>query len=123
LLATTINEQSPVILLSRIVDASGNPVTQSEVSDLTCSVWDTTANTETGITLDVSTCISDNLIAADPRWTADTIGYNLILEIDGSYFPSGGHIYRVELNVLPSAGNPYSLVWEFIAQTIYSSSI
>ena len=124
MLNSTVNQNSAVALLYRVLDISGEPITQAEVSALTCEVWDTNAGTLVNSpTLTVADCVFDTL-QIDARWTAiggDTTGYNVAIELDGDNFPTGGTTYRIETKVTPAAGSTYYLPVEVFAQPIYST--
>ncbi len=107
----SIIENSPVILMARIADALGIPVTAADVDSLTIKVFNQATGTQISTTIEptVSDVIFDTL-QEDNRWL-DEDGYNFAYEVDGSYFPDGNTKYQVEVKVTPSdtEANPFIL--------------
>jgi hypothetical protein len=114
----TITENSPVVLLARVTDATGSLLVSSTVSSILVSVWDR----ESGIEIvpeyhPLPTAVIHNTLQTDARWTADSIGYNMEVVIAGTYFPEGNTTYQVEVNLTPTNGGSGPIVIPYALQT------
>ena len=104
--AATSFEDSGVILMARVVDQNGSNVTQSDITSVHMSVYETPANTEVSSnnnTLTVSNVVF-NTLQNPTIWTTDTTGYNFRYDVPAVELPDGDKTYRFEFRFLPSTG-------------------
>ena len=119
ILTGKVIENSAAVLLARVTDVTGDPVTQADVARLTCKVFDADTETMTGNpTLDVADVVF-NTLQKDARWTADKVGYNVAVPLSGDHWPTQG-AYTVEVKVTPTAGDPFYLIWHLQAENVLS---
>jgi len=123
------NEDGSATLLARImarngsgavVTGEGKWTTQADFASITCKVFDrTTADTEVtpAPTIVISSVIIDTPVTDGAIWTADDTGYNFAYDIAGTYFPTGGHIYRVEFFATMTGGTT-TFWWEYEGEAI-----
>lgn len=124
------NEDGSATCLARLTarNATGAAITgegywikQADVTSITCKVFDDSAaqvEITPAPTVTVSSAIIDTPVTDGVIWTADSVGYNFLFDIAGTYFPTGGHIYRVEFfATLATSGNA-TLPWRYIGEAI-----
>ena len=113
-------ENSSATILTRVLGADGNPVTRADVSAVTVKVWDRDGaaliNTHTP---DVADAIYDTL-QLDPRWTFDSTGYNLAIDIPGADLPDGDTTYRIEIKLTPTSGDGIYVIVDLKTENILS---
>lgn len=118
-----IIENSAVILTSRLINANtGSPIVPANVSSINLEVWDTTSadGTEVGTAVDLDPAdvilpsLNTGYLSDDPT------GYNLRIDLSGDNFPDGGKVYRVEVKVTPTTGDPWYRLWELTTLNVYS---
>lgn len=116
----TVFQGIGAVLLDRIVDASGNYITQSAISSIAVTSYDITTDTQisTG-SLTVNTTVFNSLQTADPRWIEDTLGFNSAYQLAGTYWPNAG-IVRLEIIFTPTSGNALASVWQLTVLPMYS---
>lgn len=115
-----IIEKSSVILLARVLATDGTPMQQASVSSIACRVFDVQQNTQSGNpTLTVAGTIFNSL-QTDAKWTADSTGYNVAVPLDGTNFPAGNTVYRVEVKITPVGATAFYLLWDVQSTLIYS---
>lgn len=117
-----IIQNSAVELLARVIGQDGSPITAADVSTITCTIYDTTTGSSTGNVSLTTTDVVYDTLQLDARWTADQIGYNLAIGLDGNNFPTGGTVYRVECTVTPNDGSTYKLLWELNTQFVFTTT-
>lgn len=62
---------------------------------------------------DATSAFKSRIIADDPRWRVDDVGYNFAFEPDATendLFPGPG-TYEIDVTIVPKAGNPVTLTW------------
>ena len=117
----SIWEDSGVFLAARILGNDGAYLTQATTSSITYLVHDITAGADiTSGSLTVSSVIFDAL-QTDDRWTEDTTGYNFGYAAAASSFATPDHTYRVEFKFTPTSGQVFWVVFELIANALYTS--
>lgn len=93
----------------------GNWLQQTDITSITCKVFDLTSSTTTPITtptVAVSSVILDTPETANTIWTKDSIGYNFIHNLSPTDFPTGSSRVRVEYKVTLSGGAVFHGVYE-----------
>lgn len=115
-----VTENSGAVLLARITKADGTYPAQGDINTITVNSYDADAETliKNG-TADKSSAIY-NGIQNDARWTADGVGFNMELDLDGGYWPDGDATVRVEAKIVPTAGNSFYVVWELQVDKVLS---
>lgn len=110
------------------VSGEGRFLKQSDVSTITCKVFDLdSATPDTAIAtpaVAVASAVLDSPIASDDSmsvWTVDSYGYNFIHDLAASCFPTGGHAYRVEYEVTLVGGAKFHGAYSGIAKSIRGS--
>jgi hypothetical protein len=123
----SITENSPATLTRRIIGDDGEYIVAASVDTITAKVFDQSSGEQIGdaLSYDSLDTVFDTL-QTDLRWTSDDIGYNFLLVVPGSYFPTGGRVYRVEVKLTPfideygDDGEPRYLLWDLYADNIFS---
>lgn len=108
-------KRGSAIMLARIVDANGQPVTQADVASIRYSVLELDSRDPDAATpvtghenaaLPTNQCLFDTLQTGG-LWTTDAEGYNFRHAIDvaaADAFPKAGSLYQVRYEVAPTAG-------------------
>jgi hypothetical protein len=114
-----IMQGNPCTVLARVIGGDGNAITSADIATVAWTVYDVDAQqqTDTG-SPDVDDCIYDTL-QTDGRWTTDSIGFNLAVDIDDTAFPVGGDCYQVRITLTPVSGDPYSVVAMIQTREVY----
>lgn len=120
-------EDGGVTVLGRVIHDGVN-VTQAALTSIAYKVFDLRSQspetaTSSG-TLTVSSVIFNALQGAndsDKRWTEDLIGFNFLATFLATAFPTGGHLYRIEIIFTPATGQPFPVVYEVEIVGIRSS--
>lgn len=111
------------------VRGEGNWVKQADLSAVTYKVFDTsdtwptpTTATSSG-TVTISTSIIDTPVTDGHIWDVDddTVGYNFLLDLPGSCFPTGDHRYLVEVYFTSTGGSTWAVQWEGVAAALNGS--
>jgi hypothetical protein len=114
-----INQGNPATILAR-VGQNGSPIVQSSIAAIQVSVYNIDAGVSTSTTLpSVPDSIFDSY-QLDPRWTTDSIGFNLAVDIDASAFDLGGCTYQVCITLQPFDGESFTIVGQVVANSVYS---
>lgn len=88
------------------VDEEGNAIKQSDLSALTCTLYDLdsgTPTTGTSITITIAGAISNTLVN-DNYWTRDTVGRNFIFTVPGANFSASNHRFHVVFQATTTGG-------------------
>lgn len=119
----TIWEDTGVFLMARMLGNAGTPVTQGTLSTILLNVFDLTDDGDLVYTTNptISSDVFDTLQTADPRWTADAVGYNFGTTVPPEAFPEGRHEYRLEIVFTPTAGGKFALVVDVNVRNLRSS--
>lgn len=94
----------------------GKWLEQADFTSIACAVYDVTA-AETQITpaptITVSSVIYDTVVTDGAAWSLDDnpLGYNFKLTLAGTYYPTGGHVYRTEFMATLTGG--LTLPWQY----------
>lgn len=114
-------EDTDLVLLARLNGADGQNLNQGSLLSITVKVFDSKTMTPVGspLSLDVASTMF-NTLQKDSRWTKDRFGYNFLATIPGTYFPEEGW-YRAEVMFAPVTGNPFPMVVEVNAKSVWSS--
>ena len=95
---------------------------QSEITSITCKVFDLDSDTPTTAIITPAITVSDvifNSLQTDARWTVDSTGFNFRHELLATAFPTGQHRYRVEYKITPTDGAAVFLVFDgFVKRTL-----
>jgi len=105
-------------LLARITDASGVPLTPAGITSIVCKVIDA-ENPTTIVTLGGGAVTTFATLQLDGRWTADSTGFNLLIAVPGTAWPTASR-YQVEATITPVTGNPFKAVWIIQAMPTYT---
>lgn len=87
----------------------GKWLQQANISSISCNVYDVT-DSDTEVTpapsITVSDVIFDTVQTDGAAWSLDdnALGYNFKATLAPTYFPTGGHVYRVEFYFTLSGG-------------------
>ncbi|MCI0352274.1 MAG: hypothetical protein L0Z53_22885 [Acidobacteriales bacterium] len=111
-------EDTPKVLMSRIVGAAATPINQASVDALSYLVksYANTADAETdtnGTVVTAEAALSPvssfvyNTLQTDNDWLVDEIGYNFKMTVGAVSFPTKGLTYRTEVWVNPTAGDDF----------------
>gem|GEM_PF-6175614 len=116
-------ESCGVTYMARIVGDDGTLVNQATFAgggSITYKVFDTDAgNAETGSgTLTVADVVY-NAAQDDAAWPYDD-GYNVRYVLPASCFPTGSHLYRVELIYTPGTGERFADAFDLFALNLLS---
>lgn len=123
----TVFKNGGAILLARVVDGAGDPITTSDVVSLSYSVLeldDCDPNSTTAVSghdsesLSVGSVVFDTL-QTDSLWTVDATGYNFRHEIDvatDEAFPKAGVSYQARYVLTPVSGQ--KMVFRFHLRAI-----
>ncbi len=115
------------VLLARVVDSQGLPVTQASVASVEYSIFAlevddpltlTAVVGHEAVTLDIADVIFDTL-QNDAAWTLDEVGYNFRHEVDvttNEAFPQVGRVYQIRYEMLPLSGQ--KIVFRFQVRCI-----
>ncbi|QNN24348.1 hypothetical protein HED60_19410 [Planctomycetales bacterium ZRK34] len=116
-------ENSAVITLARIRKNTGDNAQQSDISSITCNIYDIsdTSAAQSTPSVTVSSVIYDTL-QTDSRWTADSTGYNFAHEIPAWALWKGDTTYRIEYLFTPASGEAFYAAYEVSTIQIFSSS-
>ena len=114
-------QSSGATFLARISGNLGTPITQATIGSIPCKVIDL-APLPTVVVLSpvvpVSS-ISDTLIANDPRWLQDAIGYNFLYQMPHTAFPKGSNPYLVQFLFMPVTGEPFPVEYRVDAIEVF----
>lgn len=90
------------------VNGEGNWIKKADLSSITCAVFDLDGSTPgTAIatpTITIASNVLDTPVTTAVLWTADTTGYNFLVDLGPSNFPTGGNKYRVEFKFTTTGG-------------------
>jgi hypothetical protein len=105
-----VTQSNPTSFLARVQDQSGNLITQASATAITVTVWNVETSTQTDtFSPSVSSTIY-NTLQTDGRWTTDSIGYNLAINLDSSAFNAGNCRFQVQVAITPQSGSVYRLI-------------
>lgn len=115
-------EDSAVVLMARIANASGSNITQASTTSITYSVWESGNSTAvvTSTSLTPSAVVFDTL-QTPTIWTTDSTGYNFRHDPPASALPNGGKTYTFEYRFDPSSGEDFSVVFEVSTKDLRNS--
>lgn len=102
-------EGLPVTRRHQLFKEDGAAVVQADVYDITVRVFDLSSSTPSTATVEYPLVITDvvfDTMQTGSDWTVDTTGYNFKGTLDGSWFPKGGRVYRVEITTNITSGAP-----------------
>ena len=120
----TFIEDTPAVLMARVMGVDNAAVTTSTISTITCNVYDETGTApDTAVVSPaqvVATVVKDTL-QTDARWTEDSTGYNFISTIAATGFPTGNHRYRVEFKFTDTSANVFWVIFEGPATALRTS--
>lgn len=132
----TWNEDGSATVLGRVtardgsgtatgVRGEGNWLQQADLSSITCSVFDLSSETpDTAIatpTITISSVIVDSPVSTTVLWTEDTTGYNFIVDLAASNFPTGNNVYRVEFKFTTTGSAVFWGIYEGRAVPVRTS--
>lgn len=120
-------EDGGVVTLGRVVHG-GVYVTQAALTSIAYKVFDLRGQSPETATssgsLTVAVVIFNTLQGvngSDNRWTEDLIGFNFLAEFPAAAFPTGGHLYRIEIIFTPVSGQPFPVIYDVEIVGIRSS--
>lgn len=114
-------QNSATQLLARVLGPAGANLTPEAVSYVSINVMDLQAGSETYASGQVapSGIISEQL-QTDPRWTVDSVGYNVLLALPGAAFPEGS-TFQVQVVIQPVGGLAFTLLWRLEAAAVVTA--
>ena len=113
-------ENSPAVLMARILGVNGSPMGVSDVASITVKSYNPGSAIQTGNTVIPSVSGTITPLTLDGRWKSDLIGYNFALALDGSMWPDEGAT-QVEVKITPSGtASPFYVVWLLAVDELYS---
>src|SRR5262245_22566968 len=87
-----IFENSGCTVLSRVLGHNGEPIVRADISTITCKVRDLTSDTAVASpAVTVNSAAFNALQTDDPRWDADSEGFNFEHSLPASAFPTEHH--------------------------------
>lgn len=126
LMSSYYNEGETPVLFARITNSqTGAAILPSDVSSIEYTAYKVTSGwatqTKTAVTGHSAVPIDSSALLAsvvppstDPRWTADTVGYNFIFEPDSRtnpIFPTAGD-YEIVVTIKFASANPLPIVYQ-----------
>lgn len=112
-------EDAPLLLMDRVRNMAGAYPTQASITSIkykvfACEDEDAVIAANGEIVGTETTCVIADVLydtlQTDSRWTKDTTGYNLAIELPPGSRPAGGW-HRIEAVITPVTGSPYPVVW------------
>lgn len=98
------------------VRTEGNFLKQSNVSTITCAVYDRSSSTPANAietpTVTISTSVLDTVVTTSVLWDEDTVGYNFLHDLANTNFPNGDVIYRVTYTWTLTGGEVFRIAYE-----------
>lgn len=117
-------EDGGLSLMARVVGNNAANIVQSDITSITCSVFDLdSATPDTAIatpTITVANVVYDTL-QTDNRWTKDSTGYNFRYDALASQVPTGDRRYRWEFVFNPASGEDFLVVFQVATLPIRTS--
>jgi hypothetical protein len=114
-LRTTGWEGVPLTVMHRVQGNAGSNITQASLTAITCTVYDVddamaVVNSPAVV---IANAVFDTLqtTALDPRWTADSTGYNFRFTLPAASFPLGRR-YLVKFTFDPVSGEDFLVLVE-----------
>jgi len=117
-----IAEDNPLLLMDRIRSQAANRplITQASMTSIKYKVYACVNKDEVisgggdlvraEVTCTLSGVVFDTLQTSDDRWTRDSIGYNVAIELQPEDRPLPGW-HRAEIRYTPQTGSPYTVTW------------
>lgn len=124
-LIVTIWEDTGCTIMARIYGNAGTAITQASLTAITCTVskiGDGTTVATPSVT--ISSVVYDTLQTSDPRWTragGDSTGFNFLLALAQTNFPTGEEWYFVDIAFDPVSGADFALCAKVFAKARYAS--
>jgi hypothetical protein len=103
---------STATLVARVQDTLGNNLLQSTTTSIVVNVFDLIAETQTYTGSQTIASVVFNTLQVDGRWSQDNTGYNVAIPLAGSCFPAGGTTYRAEVNITPTNGDAFIIIYD-----------
>ena len=102
------------------VRGEGNWIKQADLAaqgtGITCAVFDrSSATPDTAVTtptVTITSAIQDTPVTNGYVWDVDDVGYNFLLDLAGTLFPTGGKLYRVEITFTTTRSTVWTDIWE-----------
>lgn len=119
-------DSDPVFYARVVVDDAGTRryLLQSDLTSISCSVFDRGTIVGTATTITISTSVYDTL-QTGTVWTQDTngdsTGYNFRVQLAAASFPTGDKTYTVEFKFTTTGSKVYWLVYEHLARAVSTS--
>lgn len=106
-------EDQDLVVMARVKGVDRQLIIQSTLSSISVTVTDLSNGEQvsTALAPSVASTVFDTL-QTDARWTKDRTGYNFRYTIPGTYFPSGGRDYWVEVEFTPASGSVFTAAWQ-----------
>lgn len=105
IIETKAFEDNSLFIMARIRNHAGENLQQADLNGVTCQVYDDTDELVNSPTITVAGTVYDALQTTDPRWEADSTGYNFAFMVPAASFPSGGESYLVKFTFDPVGAN------------------
>ena len=118
-----VSEDAGALLMARVVDWDGNTLTQAGVTSITWKCFDRDDN---DTMTDSGTLTKTEVIFDTPQlgnnWPYSD-GYTFKWLLPKTALPNGGHRYKAEIIVTPTAGADYAfpLTWHLDADNLLTS--
>jgi hypothetical protein len=106
---------------ARVTGTLGTNITEASILSIAAKVMDVSVNPPVLVaSINVPlTAISDTLVANDPRWTQDALGYNFLYSIAHTAFPVGNNPYLVQFVFTPVTGEPFPIEYRLDSVAVY----
>lgn len=120
-MTTSIIENSTVVLLARVLDSAGEPITPTSIASIAVRIFDADAGDEVtpAPSVEVADAVHETLQQGDARWTVDGTGFNVEVVLAGANFPNAA-TYQVELRFTPVTGPAFYAVFQLQATPLFS---
>lgn len=103
----------------------GKFVMQADVESIVCTHYDMTDDPNKENPTNIPTLAADAILDVPDdtgySWIKDDIGYNFAHHIPPEYFPKGGHVYRIEYQIVLDGGYTFNEYFEGPAEEIYKT--
>ena len=94
------------------VNGEGRWITQSDLSAITCNLFDVTAGSAAVSATVTSAAILNTPVTSQANWASDTTGYNFLHTLPITAFPAADRTYRVEYKLTLNGGEVFFIRYQ-----------